>query len=380
MKLNNKYWDINKTWNYKCKSTGKHPVYTVCFGMRSNGKTYGALKKGLEEYARNGSQMAILRTWADDFKGKRGANLFVPLIENGVIADLFEDEYNTIIYKSQQWFLAKIDEESKVTMAYEPFAFAFALTQMQHDKSFGSGGKIRLIVFDEFISAGYMMDNAFDLFQNCISTIVRDRTDARIYLLGNTMSSGFFSPFLEEMGINPRQLKQGSITEYTYADNKELTVVVEYCDAVNRSDEQNKYFAFGRSSSSGMITSGEWALPVYRRLPKSIDGIKVKCSVFIRYKESLIQFDVLKLQKQYIIFAHKKTTPIRKPEKDIIYDIEYTGVQRNIIKNIFIDTNNISLKLLEIMKNKNIYYSDNYTGEVIRNWLHDCLQSKNIVK
>lgn len=378
MKQYNQYWDINKTWDLKCKSTGKHPVYTVAFGMRSNGKTYGALKKGLEEYARNGSQMAILRTWADDFKGKRGANLFTPLIQNGVISELFEDEYNTIVYQSQMWYLAKIDDESKITKSLEPFAFGFALTQMQHDKSFGSGGRIRLIVFDEFISSGFIMDNAFDLFQNCLSTIIRDRTDVRIYLLGNTMSSGFFSPFLEEMGINPRQLKQGSITEYTYADNPELTVVVEYCDAVNRSDEQNKYFAFGRSASSGMITSGEWALPQYRRLPEKVNNIKA--SFFIRYKESIIQLDVHKTKYRYIIFAHKKTTPIKDELKDIIFDVEYTGTQRNIIKNIFNDDNVFSVRILEIIKNKDIYYSDNYTGEVIRNWLHDNIEQKNILK
>lgn len=378
MKHYNQYWDIEKTWNYICKSTGKHPVYTVAFGMRSNGKTYGCLKKGLEEYAKNGSQMAILRTWADDFKGKRGANLFTPLVENGIVDELFEGEYNTIVYQAQQWYLAKVDEESKITKSLEPFAFGFALTQMTHDKSFGASKKIRLVCFDEFISSGYMMDNAFDLFQNCLSTIIRDRTDVRIYMLGNTMASGFFSPFLEEMGINPRELKQGSITEYNYADNKELTVIVEYCDAVNRSDEQNKYFAFGRNSSAGMITSGEWALPQYRRLPEKYDNIKA--SFFIRYKESLIQMDVIKTKYRYIIHAHKKTTPIRHPEKDIVYDCEYTGTERNIIKNIFNDNNVFSARILEIIKNKDIYYSDNFTGEVMRNWLHDNIEMKNILK
>lgn len=373
MKSINKYWDIEKTWKL-------HGTYTVVFGMRSNGKTYGTLKKGLEEYAKNGSQMAILRTWADDFKGKRGQNLFAPFIENGVISDLFNDEYNTIIYKSQQWFLGKIDADSNLTLSYEPFAFAFALTQMQHDKSSGGFSKVKLIVYDEFISAGFMMDNAFDLFQNCISTIVRDRDDVRIYLLGNTMSSGFFSPFLEEMGINPRELEQGSITTYTYADNKELTVVVEYCDAVNRSDAQNKYFAFGRNSASGMITSGEWAIPMYRRLPDDVDCKNVKTCLFIRYKNSLIQMDIVKTKYRYIIFAHKKTTPLKHPETDIIYDVEYTGTARNIIKNIFNDENIFTARILQMMKNKDIYYSDNFTGEILRNWLHDNFVNKNIVK
>lgn len=380
MKKFNQYWDIEKTWNMKCESTGEPPVYVVAFGQRSNGKTYGALKKGLELYAKDGSQMAILRTWVDDFKGRRGQTLFTPLVEDGIVADLFEGVYNMIVYKSMQWFLATIDADSNITLAPEPFAFGFALTQVTHDKSSGGYRRVKLIVYDEFISAGFMMDNAFDLFQNAISTIVRDRTDARIYLLGNTMSSGFFSPFLEEMGINPRKLEKGSVTTFTYADNKELTVVVEYCDAVNRSDKQNKYYAFNRSKTAGMITEGEWALPMYQRFPGKADGQKVLHSVFIRYKTELIQIDIIKLKEKYVLHAHKKTTPIKNEMKDIIYDLEYIGTQKNIIKNILLDTSRISLRLTEMIRNKDIYYGDNATGEVIRNWLHDCQTNTRLVK
>ena len=373
MKSSNEYWDIEKTWQM-------NGTYTVVFGMRSNGKTYGTLKKGLEEYAKTGSQMAILRTWDEDFKGRRGQTLFTPFVDNGVISDLFNDEYNTVVYQSKQWFLAKIDADSNITKSYEPFAFGFSLGSMQHDKSSGGYNRVRLIVYDEFISAGFTMDNAFDLFQNCISTIVRDRTDARIYLLGNTMSSGFFSPFLEEMGINPRKIEQGSITTFTYADNKELTVVVEYCDAVNRSDKQNKYYAFGRNKSSGMITEGEWALPMYQRMPEKFSETQIKKSFFIIYKGETVQVDFVKLDDRYVLHAHKKTTPIKHPKKDLIYNVEYTGTQPNIIKNILLDNLPISLKITSMIRNKYIYYADNYTGEIIRNWLHDCQISSKIVK
>lgn len=372
-KVINEYWDISRSWD-------ANGTYTVVLGQRSNGKTYATLKKGLEEYALHGHQMAILRTWQEDFKGRRGQTLFTPLVENGVVDDLFEGTYNMIVYKSMQWFLATIDQDSNITLAPEPFAFGFSLNQMSHDKSSGGYSRVKLIVYDEFVSAGFTMDNAFDLFMNTISTIVRDRTDARIYLLGNTMESGFFSPFLEEMGINPRKIEQGSLTTFTYADNKELTVVVEYCDAVNRSDKQNKYYAFGRSKSSGMITTGEWALPMYQRLPEKIEGKKILHSVFVQYKTELVQIDIVKMPEKYILFAHKKTTPIKKPKKDIIYDIEYRGTQKNIIKNILLDNSRFSLKITQMIRNKDIYYGDNTTGEVIRNWLHDCQVNTKIVK
>ena len=59
---------------------------------------------------------------------------------------------------------------------------------------------------------------------------------------------------------------------------------------------------------------------------------------------------------------------------DIIHDLE------NIIRNILTDDNVFSLRLLQIIKKNDLYYSDNYTGEVIRNWLHDSIVNKNNVK
>ena len=94
----------------------------------------------------------------------------------------------------------------------------------------------------------------------------------------------------------------------------------------------------------------------------------------------MVQVDFVKLPDRYVLHAHKKTTPIKHPDKDLIYNVEYTGTKNNVIKNILIDTLPISLKITAMIRNKDIYYADNYTGEIIRNWLHDCQQCSKIVK
>ena len=44
-----------------------NPTYAMVIGRRSNGKSYAAIKYGLEQYIKNGSQFAIVRRWDEDF-------------------------------------------------------------------------------------------------------------------------------------------------------------------------------------------------------------------------------------------------------------------------------------------------------------------------
>lgn len=362
-----KYYDIEPLWS-------KNYTYAMAIGMRSNGKTYAALKKCLELYAQTGDQFAVIRTWADDFKGKGGVTLFDPLINNGVIDDLFNGEYTTVIYKSERWYLASFDDKGKAVLAPEPFAWAFPLTTYIHDKG-SSYPKIKNVIYDEFMIDGYLPEGIVDTFFNCLSTIIRDKDDVKIIMIANTVN--IYSPFFDAFGIDARKLVQGEIAEYRYADNPHLVVGVEFCDPVYRTEKQNKYFAFGRSSTSDMITTGKWQLPHYPRPPIKYVPKDVKFCCFVKYKELIIQIDVIRGPYYFIAIAHKKSGEIKNPERDIIYDSTYEGLQRNIIKNIYTSDTEFSRRLLLLKLEHKFYYSDNIVGESIRNWLHE---SKALIK
>ena len=61
----------------------KNARYNMIFGERSNGKTYAVLDYAVQEYFKTGHQIAVLRRWREDFKGKRGAAYFDNLVCNG---------------------------------------------------------------------------------------------------------------------------------------------------------------------------------------------------------------------------------------------------------------------------------------------------------
>ena len=53
--------------------------YNIIIGERSNGKTYGALKKILDNYWKKKEKGAYIRRYKEDYRGKRGDALFESL-------------------------------------------------------------------------------------------------------------------------------------------------------------------------------------------------------------------------------------------------------------------------------------------------------------
>ena len=212
-------------------------VYNVIIGQRSNGKTYAALKYGIEQYFKNGGQMAIVRRWQTDIKGNRASEVFSALIKNDEVSKISKGQFKGIHYYGGKFYLCNYDEMGKAIYSdQDVIAYPFSLSDTEHNKSISYPG-IKTIVFDEFLTRQVYLPDEFVLFMNTISTIVRERTDVKIFMLGNTVNK--YSPYFAEMGItNIQQQVQGTIDIYKYG-NSGLKVAVEYCKDIGKSRENN---------------------------------------------------------------------------------------------------------------------------------------------
>ena len=99
-----KYYDLKNILK-------KDADYNIIFGERSNGKTYAALKYGLKRFVETGEQMAYIRRWREDLRGKRAESLFANHVANGLVEELTGGKFNEIFYMSNKWFLARYDKE-----------------------------------------------------------------------------------------------------------------------------------------------------------------------------------------------------------------------------------------------------------------------------
>lgn len=354
-----KYYDITKVIH-------KYPqaYYYVIYGERSNGKTYSALNYALKNYFEKGEQFAYLRRFAEDIRKKQLTNLFSGHIDNNVIVKLSHGEWEGVTYEGNKFYLNRLDPDTDKTIkSEEPIGFAFDINSMEHFKSI-SFPNITSVIFDEFLSRQSYLPNEFLLFTNSLSTIIRLRTNVKIFMLGNTVNK--YCPYFSEMGlVHVKDQKQGTVDVYKYA-NTQLEVVVEYCASSAGSKESDVYFAFDNPQLQ-MITTGAWEIPMYPHLDTHYKPKHIVAQFFVDFDHELLHGEIVCNEEGPFVFLHRKTTEIKRDD-DIVYcQMPSTSPYKRIGISNYRDK--MSQFIRRAMMEHKVFYSENEIGEIWRNYL-----------
>ena len=348
--------------------------YNLIIGERSNGKTYSVLLYIIRLYAKKGFQGALLRRMQEDFVGKRGASLFNPLIENGEIEKATNGEYDNVYYYASRWYFCRYKTTEKGNIERitdpKPFMYGFAISQMEHEKGNGYPD-VKTIVYDEFITRMAYLRDEFVLFMNTLSTIIRNRDDVKIFMLGNTVNK--YCPYFDEMGLRHiKDMRQGEIDVYQlkHASGKTLKVAVEYCKPFEKGKRSDFYFAFDNQKLE-MITSGIWEIDIYPHCPYKYKPKNILFTYFIEFDESLLQCEIVQVEDVCFTFIHRKTTPLKNPDEELIYSTRYDA-RANWRRKITKPHMGIERKIVEFYTTDKIFYQDNEVGEIVRNYLIWC--------
>lgn len=343
--------------------------YNIIIGERSNGKTYATLEYILTDYIKSGVAGAYIRRWRDDIIGKRAETVFSALVENGTLLKLTGGAYDNIIYSKGKWHLAKYENEThKMKADIKPFCYAFSLSDVEHDKS-TSYPDVRNIVFDEFLTRRYYLPDEFVIFMNVLSTIIRDKENVKIFMLGNTVNK--YCPYFDEMGLtNINSQEQGTIDIYSFGNA--LKIAVEYCNETKGGKKSNKYFAFDNPRLN-MITSGKWELAIYPHLPT---GYKIKqneilFTFYIVFGAKKVSCDVVNKDDDLLLFVHPKTTEIK--DNDLVYTLDYTP-SMNTRKSFLNPIDKIDTRIKNLFAGNRVFYQSNDIGEIVHNYLISCVK------
>lgn len=344
--------------------------YNMVIGERSNGKTFAALEYGLTQYVQSGKQMAYVRRWKEDYRGKRGENLFSGLISANKIEEITAGQWTQTRYYSGKWHLAKYDADlDKLVYDETPFCYGFSISDQEHDKS-SSFPNITTIVFDEFMTRQYYLPNEFVLFTNVLSTIIRHRSDVKIFMLANTVNK--YCPYFKEMGLKHiTEMEQGDIDVYTYGTSS-LKVAVEYCKPSEKGKASDVYFTFNNPALQ-MITGGAWEIDMYPHLPRKYRRSDVIFNFYINFDDTLLDCEVIALPDCSFIYIHEKTTPIKDESTSLIFSDQYDP-RPNFVRNLRKPPNTICKRIASYFKNDKVFYQDNEVGEIVRNYLMYCQQ------
>lgn len=350
---------------YTLKPLLKHNAdYNIVFGERSNGKTYAALMLGIENYIKSGKQFAYIRRWREDIRGKRGETLFAAHVANGVIEQLTDNKYNAVYCKGGKYYLMNVDEEGGKTISEAPFCFAFALSEQEHEKS-TSYPNVTSIIFDEFLTRKYYLPDEFMLFMNLLSTIIRQRNDVTIFMLGNTVNK--YCPYFSEFGLkNVPTQKQGTIDIYQFGKDG-CKIAVEYAATIQQNKKSNKYFCFDNQNLQ-MITNGKWEMDAYPHLPTKYTPKDVLFKFYIIFNENILQGNVIMKDTENFIFIHAKTTEIKDTDNALIYSLVSNG-KPNYKRRLLSNNSDIEKRITDYFIKDKVFYQSNEIGEVVRNYI-----------
>lgn len=363
-----KYYSLKNILQKDC-------IYNMIIGERSNGKTYSVLEYGIKKCfnektgERTSHDMAIIRRMEDDFKQNRASQVFASLINNGLVEKYSKGKFNTIDYYSRKWYFAYYDtDKGKLIRDAKPFCYAFAISTMEHDKS-TSYPNVETILFDEFLTRHYYLAQEFVLFTNVLSTIIRERDNVKIFMLGNTVNK--YCPYFEEMGLKHiDKMKSGDIDVYRYGDSG-LSIAVEYASATTKGKKSDKYFAFDNPKLK-MITEGEWEIDIYPHLPTRYTPKDILFNYFIVFGKETLHCEIIEIDGSLFTYIHRKTTPIKDEDTDIVFSLTENTHKSNWRKNITKVYDRIGKKIYDFFLKDKVFYQTNEVGEIVMNYLKEC--------
>ena len=347
--------------------------WNVIYGGRSNGKTYAVHEFGIKTYLKTGGQMAIIRRWNDDFQGVRSITMFDNQVCNGDgennIKRLSGGKWDGVKNIGKRWYLTAGTGDDMV-VDEKPFAIGFAITAMEHDKS-TAYPMITTVLFDEFLTRTTYLNDEFILFTNTLKTIIRERTNVKIFMCGNTVNA--YCPYFREMGLTRvKDMPEGTIDVYTYGDSP-MRVAVEHTASIV-SHSSSIYFAFDNPRLSMVRGSSEWEIDVYPHCSYNYGPSDIVFTFFIVFDGDILQCECVQapMHDGLFLFVHPKTTELKHPDSDLIYSMDTYDIRPNWDRNLFTSDMSVSKKICALIKRGKIFYSDNTTGEIMRNYMLAC--------
>ena len=349
-----------KYYSYK-KIDKTDTVYRLIIGERSNGKTYGYLKKVCEALKKEGLPSAYIRRYDIEIKASKMQKLFNGIIESGEFDKIFKGQFDDVYFYGGVFYVRKYNETHTSVIDKKPILYVFALSVWEHNKG-ADIGAIKYICFDEFCTREKYLPDEFIAFHQTLSSIIRNRGGVIIYLLANTVNK--YCPHFEEFGIGDiDKIKQGTITNFGNG------IAIEYCEETGN-NSKTEYLKPFSNVQLDMLKSGAWEIKQYPHLTKNAKYDTTEFLFYINFNHKTVCGEIRQTPNGGLyIFYHYQTKPLDET-KDLIKfnQIPTTDIlsSTNVMK---YQPTKLHKIIYDLIKANKQFYQTNEVGEIIRNWL-----------
>lgn len=335
--------------------------FYMIYGKKSRGKTYAVNEHNLNEFLKTGGRSAYVRRWTEDMKSPIHKMMYADLYRNR--EDLHAKYSGISLYRSEWWLL---NHEGKRESS---FSIDYSLGGVSHTNG-ASDSSIKEIYFDEFMDVKYLPDE-YVRFQELISNIARTRGDVKIFMTANPRNF-VYCPYFDEIGFSPDKLQPGETTVIK-AESGAVYAIERTEDS--ETTAADKYFNGG---SVSMITKGAWDMADYPKAPTDWGREDVAFRFFIHFKQYYLTGEyVTKAGGAFIYFYPKKEKKILNPNRDIVFS-DVPSYRANHYSTITRPTDEISEMIAERFRAGKVFYSDDATGEILRNFIEYSIQKTGL--
>ena len=341
--------------------------YIISYGGRNLGKTFAWLILIYAIWQCEGYKSVLMRRMAETLKSSKVAETFTKVFDLGYVPN--NKGYTGITYRTGAWRGYWTDEKGKTTYD-EPFCYPFALSsKIETNKGVSDIEKLGIIFFDEALTADNYLTDEWGRFQNAISTLVRENSQACCVLCANTVS--WVAPYFREFGIkNVRSIKKGTVKVFQCLD--ETAVTLEYCSDVvtNRQKKivDRRFFGF-KSGTADMIRVGGWEIHSYQHLTREMIEDRhrelITRDIYIAHENEILCLEL------YVMDDFGPLVNVRPADSfdlgKIIYVVgDHTDPRYHHRPN---PSNKIDKLIWTLYHNNKFYYADNLCGEIVKKFL-----------
>lgn len=341
--------------------------YIISYGGRNLGKTFAWLILIYAIWQCEGYKSVLMRRMAETLKSSKVADTFTKVFDLGYVPN--NKGYTGITYRTGAWRGYWTDEKGKITYD-EPFCYPFALSsKIETNKGVSDIEKLGIIFFDEALTADNYLTDEWGRFQNAVSTLVRENSQACCVLCANTVS--WVAPYFREFGIkNVRSIKKGTVKVFQCLD--ETAVTLEYCNDVvaNRKKKivDRRFFGF-KSGTADMIRVGDWEIHSYQHLTREMIEDRhrelITRDIYISHENEILCLEL------YVMDDFGPLVNVRPADNfdlgKVIYVVgDHTDPRYHHRPN---PSNKIDKLIWSLYHNNRFYYADNLCGEIVKKFL-----------
>ena len=370
LKVPDEYYDPTKTPVDKCHVNN-------IISIRSRGKTTGWLLIGMLAYKRWGCKTVYIRQLEDMLAPVNARELFdvINTYKQGwYVRAVSDEEYNYILVKDRRAYFARINENGEIEKREtEPWLYMVSVDRNYLYKSSFNVPDANLIIYDEFISNKFA-PNEFVQYNDLLSTIIRKRLTPIIVMLANNINvnSEYFRE--EEISREVKKMNQGD-AKICYT-TKGMPIYVEI-DKPKKQERhlgllRNLFFGYDNPKLTSITgDSGAWVFEMYPHIVHEEDEERLARNLYIDTGEDLLNVEFV-LQPKLGLVAHVHLG-LRTYDDSVILTVGDITDNR---QQFGYGRVRLAAALWELYKVNRVYYADNETGTLFKQYVNMCKISK----